>query len=156
MGDVACVDHECRFLRQGVDLGDRLLERAQRVRIGRLVEADMAIADLQEGKTAALGRLRFTHYSERVRHAAGNAPQHASAAPGHALQNFAPADAVSLIDFTHFANLLSAAVPHPSRLCGCQGKRFGKPTAYSRFGEKFVGKPRSGPWAAAMSRAIKS
>jgi hypothetical protein len=60
MGDVAGVDHEGRLHRHRLDLVDRLLERAERVRIGRLVEADMAVADLQEGQAGGLAsRLRL-------------------------------------------------------------------------------------------------
>ena len=48
MGDVAGMDHKGRLHRQRLDLADGFLERAERVGIGRLVEADMAVADLQE------------------------------------------------------------------------------------------------------------
>ena len=54
MADVAGMDHEGRLVRQRIDLGDGLFERAERIRIGRLVEADMAVADLQEGEALAL------------------------------------------------------------------------------------------------------
>ena len=101
MADVAGMDHERRLLRQGIDLGDRLFQRAERVGIGGFVEADMAVADLQEGKATALRGLGLAHDPERVRHAAGNGPQHARATPGHAFQNLAPVDDVSLVDFTH-------------------------------------------------------
>jgi len=52
MGDIARMDHEgrarlhCQFL----DLADGFAQRAERVRVGRFVEADMAVADLQEGE----------------------------------------------------------------------------------------------------------
>src|ERR1700722_17985166 len=94
MADVAGMDHEGRLLRQCVDLGDGLFECAERIRIGRLVETDMAVADLQESETARFLRDRLAHDAERVRHAAGNGPQNTGAGPGHAFEYFAPADAV--------------------------------------------------------------
>src|SRR4029077_9303568 len=57
----------------------------------------MAIADLQERKTRGFRRLRFAHNSERVRHATRNGPQHTRAAPGHAFQDLAAADAVAIV-----------------------------------------------------------
>src|SRR5947209_14010687 len=48
MADVAGVNHEGWLLRQRLDLRDRLAQRRQCVRIGRLVEADMAVAYLQK------------------------------------------------------------------------------------------------------------
>ena len=66
MADVAGVNHERRLYRHRLDPVDRLLQRAARVRIGRLVEADMAVADLQEGEAGGLGRQRgFDQPSER-------------------------------------------------------------------------------------------
>jgi hypothetical protein len=43
------MDHERRLGRQRIDATHRLLEGAERIGVGRLVEADMAVADLQEG-----------------------------------------------------------------------------------------------------------
>ena len=96
MGDVAGVDHEGRLLRQRADLGDRLLKRRQRVRVGRLVEADMAVADLQEGEGGGFRRLRLAEQAERFRHAAGDCPQNAGARPDHAFEGVAAADAFGL------------------------------------------------------------
>jgi hypothetical protein len=50
VGDVAGVDHEGGTGLHVLGLGDRLVQRPESVRIGRLVEADMAVADLQEGE----------------------------------------------------------------------------------------------------------
>jgi len=44
-----CGDHERRLDRHRVDLVDGFLQRAQRVGIGRLVEADMTVAELEKG-----------------------------------------------------------------------------------------------------------
>jgi hypothetical protein len=49
MGDIAGVNDEGRLDRERTDLVQRFLERAEGVRVRRLVEADMAVADLQEG-----------------------------------------------------------------------------------------------------------
>ena len=48
MRDVAGMNDERWLHRQGLDFVDRFLERAEGVGIGRLVETDMAVADLQE------------------------------------------------------------------------------------------------------------
>ena len=70
---------------------DRLLERALGIRIGGLVEADMAVADLQEGEAVAAScGLRLSDQAERARHAAGDRPEHAGAGPGHAFEYLAP------------------------------------------------------------------
>ena len=97
MRDVAGVDHERRLDRHRLDLVDGFLQRAERVGIGRLVEADMAVADLQEGHAGGLGGLRRTDQSQRTGHAARNGPEHAGACPGHAFQHAAAADAVCFI-----------------------------------------------------------
>src|SRR6266446_6382268 len=46
MGDIAGMNDEGWLHAKSLDLADRFLERAQRVGIGRLVEPDMAVADL--------------------------------------------------------------------------------------------------------------
>ena len=95
----------------------------------------MAIADLQERKTLRIRGLRFAHNPERVGHTAGNGPQYTGAAPRHAFQDLAAIDPVSLVDFTHFANLLSAAAPaiFAMRLARA---RLDESQLYSRAGEE--------------------
>ena len=97
MGDVAGVNHEGRLLRHRDDLVDAFFKRAECVGIGRLVEADVAVADLQEGQAGRLGRRRGTDKSQRMGHAAGNGPKYAGAGPGHAFQHSATADAVIMV-----------------------------------------------------------
>jgi hypothetical protein len=49
MGDIAGVNDEGRLGRKRIDLFHRFLKRADGVGVRRLVESDMAVADLQEG-----------------------------------------------------------------------------------------------------------
>jgi hypothetical protein len=49
VGDIASVNDEGRLDRKRIDLVHRFLERAERIGVRRLVESDMAVADLQEG-----------------------------------------------------------------------------------------------------------
>jgi hypothetical protein len=52
MGNIARMDHEggARLHYQFLHLADGFAQRAERVRVGRLAESDMAVADLQEGE----------------------------------------------------------------------------------------------------------
>lgn len=50
VSDVAGVDDKIGPDRQRLRLGDHLLQRAERIRVGRLVEAEMGVADLQEAE----------------------------------------------------------------------------------------------------------
>ena len=52
MGDIAGMNHEGRLGRHRLHLGNGLAQRAERIRVSRLAEADMAVADLQEGEPA--------------------------------------------------------------------------------------------------------
>src|SRR5579862_218043 len=111
MADVARVDHEGGLCRQGIYLGDALLERADGVGIWRLeVKADMAVADLQEGEGMRFLRGCLVDKAQRVRHAARNGPQHAGSNPGHAFENFAPTDAVFAVEFAHCLSPLKPEV----------------------------------------------
>src|SRR5262245_11642330 len=82
MGDVAGVNHEGGLCPECTHLGDRFLERAEHIWIGRLVEADMAVRNLDEGK-ARRGGLRLAddlccwNASRQRPHETGPAPQHA-------------------------------------------------------------------------------
>jgi hypothetical protein len=98
MRDVAGVNEEGRLHRRCLDLVDRFLKRADGVGIGRLVEADMAVADLQERQPARLlcGPC-LADEANRSRNAARNRPQHAGAGPGHALEDLTPADALRFV-----------------------------------------------------------
>src|SRR5262249_45224786 len=71
----------------------------------------MAVADLQEGKNICFRRLRFAHDPQGGRYTPGNGPQHAGAAPGHALPNLSTGDAVSMVEFTHCGSPFSRGSP---------------------------------------------
>src|SRR5262252_11150051 len=64
MTDVAGMDHKGWLLQQGIDLGDRLFQCPKRVRISWFIEADMAVADLQERQATGFRRLRLAHDAE--------------------------------------------------------------------------------------------
>src|SRR6185437_11317884 len=97
MRDVAGMDHESGLYRNRLDLADRLFQRALGVRVGRLVEAHMAVSDLQEREARRFGCRGFVNKPERMRHPAGNGPQHPGAGPGHALQHLAPGRPAAVI-----------------------------------------------------------
>src|SRR3954467_11651860 len=53
MADVAGVDHKGRLGGHGLDLGYCLPQRRKRIRVGRLIETDVTVADLQEREGVA-------------------------------------------------------------------------------------------------------
>ena len=82
-----------------VDLVDRQLQRPGDVLVGRLVEADVAVADLHEAEACCQRGLRYRCVGgggkESGRgHAARHRPQKAGARPGHAAEKISPVDAV--------------------------------------------------------------
>src|SRR5262245_13124443 len=93
MGDIAGVNDEGWLDRKRSDLVQRFVERADSVRVRRLVESEMAVADLKEGQPTRFGGPCLADNAHRARDAAGDGPQNAGASPGHAFENFAPADA---------------------------------------------------------------
>src|SRR4029450_11004662 len=76
--------------------GVAFAQRATRVGVGRLVEADMAVADLEEGEGWSLGGEHLVEQAQGFRHAARQGPQHASPGP-HAFEG-APAGDSSFFD----------------------------------------------------------
>src|SRR5215470_9148131 len=95
MRDVAGVDHERGFYRQRLDSVNGFLIGAGRIGIGRLVEAHMAVADLQECQAPGVLCHRFVDDAERARHTARYGPQHSGSSPGHAFKDLATADAAA-------------------------------------------------------------
>src|SRR6185369_9566145 len=100
------MDHECRLGRQRIDAPDGLLEGAERVGVGRLVESDVTVADLQERQPARLLRHGGVDDAKRAGHAAGDGPEDAGAGPGHAFEHFAPAHALAAGILTAVAVLM--------------------------------------------------
>src|SRR5205807_1392497 len=96
MGDVAGMNDEGWLDCKRIDLGERFLERAERVRICRLIESDMAVADLEKGQPARFGSSRLADNADRTRYAGSDGPQDPGTSPGHAFEDFAPADAARL------------------------------------------------------------
>ena len=96
MADIAGVDQQLRAVAPLPHQLDRLAERAGRVGVRRVVEADMAVADLHEGEVAGRlrrGRLRAGQHG-RAGHPARHGPEHAAAGPQHAGQRAAAIDRV--------------------------------------------------------------
>src|SRR4029077_5888982 len=93
MGDIAGVNDEGWLDRKRIDLVQRFLERADSVRVRRLVESDMAVADLQKGQPTRFRCPCLADNAHRAGDAAGDSPQHAGTGPGHAFENLAAADA---------------------------------------------------------------
>ena len=137
MTDVAGMDHEGGLLRQRDDLADRFLQRAARIGIGRLVEAHMAVADLQEGEPLRVRRHGLAHDAQRVRHAAGNSPKHAGADPGHAFEDFAPVYAIVAVEIAHCRSPLKLTGPKPRRLWRLLRTRSAGHAVYSRIRKDF-------------------
>ena len=86
---VAGMHHEIGSLRLRVDQCDRLAQAGDRIGVGRLVEADMAVADLHEAEGGVLRR-GVLEQRAGVRDAAMHQPQRAGAGPGHALEEAPP------------------------------------------------------------------
>src|SRR4029077_13796868 len=91
MRDIAGVNDERRLGRHCLHLTDRLAQRAQRIRIGRLVEADVAVAHLQEGESGRLCGRRLTDQAHGVRNTPADGPKYAGSRPKHAFEHFAAA-----------------------------------------------------------------
>src|SRR3954454_900191 len=87
VADIARVDHEAWLHGQQLDPVDRFAERAERIRIGRLVETDMTVADLQEAERTGQGfrgkRLAEAH---GLGETAAEGPEDPGAGPGHAFE----------------------------------------------------------------------
>src|SRR3954471_12667540 len=85
------MDQKGRLYRQGVYLRDRLAECRGRVRVRRLVEPEMRVADLHKGKLFAdqCGSGGAADRPEPARYAAAYRPENACPGPGHAFQQAA-------------------------------------------------------------------
>src|SRR3954451_15942650 len=89
LGHVACVDDEIWTLWQRLYLGDCLPEGRSRIGVGRLVEADVAVADLRKcerlkGRVLQRGR-KGGIQADRTADAPVEGKQRTSAGPSHTL-----------------------------------------------------------------------
>ena len=97
MGDVTGMKHE-RWLiaRSACTRPMASLQRVDGVRICGLVEANVAVADLEKCKTLLGGLLRLggAEQPDRLRHAGRYRPKHSGSRPDHAFECVPAADAV--------------------------------------------------------------
>src|SRR5579864_2030019 len=118
MAQIAGVNHEIGSLGQSVDLVDRYLQGRSNIRICRLIETNVAIADLNEGEVPA-HRFLLRAFGEHLRYGDSSAqgPNQARSRPRHTLQKTAAVNSViveivrSLIDeilflFCHLPSVL--------------------------------------------------
>jgi hypothetical protein len=102
MCKVAGMNQEILRTRIAIDLVERRLERGPHVGIGRLVEADVAVADLNKAEVRLPRPMsqpvnrRVTSLAEdaRYRNASRKAPHEPRPRPGHAFQKTAPVDTI--------------------------------------------------------------
>ncbi len=90
VGDVAGMQHEGGLDRKGADLGHGFAQGGDRVGIGGLLEADVAVTDLHEVQGSALRRLGRAADQAGGGDAAADGPKDAGPGPGHAFQQAAP------------------------------------------------------------------
>ncbi len=90
VGDVAGMEDQRRHFGQGQNLVARLDQCLDRLRVGFLVKADVAVAQL--GKQQRPGRLRLAVAIQRkgLRHTAGHGPDHAGPGPSRAFEQVPP------------------------------------------------------------------
>src|ERR1700730_12104022 len=95
MADVARVQQEFRRLCQPIDFVHGRLQGPNHVRIGWLVEAQVAVADLYEAEVYAV-YMSIHALGEGTRHwnATAHRPHQSRTRPRHALQETAPVDAI--------------------------------------------------------------
>ena len=67
MGNVAGMEQKRRRDRQGVDFGDGCLQSARHIRVGRLAEPDVAVADLREMRRSSGRRFICGSLGETLR-----------------------------------------------------------------------------------------
>src|SRR5713226_686584 len=87
-----------RTVWQRADAVNGLLECAGDVHVGDVLEADMAVADLNEAEVTTSGGAGLRQTTRRE-NASAQRPYDAGPGPGHALEEAAPVDAVSVVVF---------------------------------------------------------
>src|SRR5271165_1215459 len=96
MADIAGMQHEFRGPRQSINLVHRRLQGRRHIRVGRLVETHVTVADLNKAEVSAMAGVSIGVPGEclRNRNAAAHGPDQSSAGPSHALQKSASVDAI--------------------------------------------------------------
>src|SRR5690349_14023758 len=136
VADIARVDHEAGLHRQQLDPVDRLAECRERIRIGRLVETDMAVADLKEGERCGHGfrgkRLAEAHGLWK---AAAKGPEDPGARPSHAVEKAPAVNAVFIVETGHgsLRSLMRSMLGLVREKIRLQGSRPGAPAVYSKY-----------------------
>ena len=115
------VQDEVGLMGKGVDLIRPRPGTSGDVRIGWLVESDVAVADLDKGEVLRVHLLGLSSQQAGYRHASRKAPHHARASPLHAFQEAAPVDVTGenarhavlvVFDISHSKSLsVAASVP---------------------------------------------
>src|SRR5580704_17940680 len=90
------MNDEIRLVGHRVNLVDRRLQSRGDIRVSRLVEADVTVADLHESKVRTFARTSIGGLREysRPRNATAHRPDQACTCPCHALQKSTTIDAV--------------------------------------------------------------
>jgi len=110
VADIAGVDHQRGSARLGAHQPDRLAQRARRIGVRSVAEADMAIADLHEAKRAGVGSGRLGAAEQAgARHAAADGPEHPRTGPHHASEQAATRPAIVLFGCNAHRQLPSVA-----------------------------------------------
>ncbi len=119
------MNDEVGFLGQAVDLVDSRLQCGGDIGIRRLVEAHMAVADLDEVEFSLRGILLVLAEGLRREDSAAHGPEDAGSRPGHALQKAAAVNAVVVV-------VVSNQVRHVSPRKDVYGLLFAYPDSNAR------------------------
>src|SRR5579862_5290963 len=145
MSEVAGMQNERRGRRQCIHFGNRFTQGGGHVRIGRLIETDMAIADLNEAEVA----LEVTHVvlhdiaqREGLQNPAFHHAERPGARPGHTLQEPTTIDAVFVqifLDVIRHDAIPPVGTPVRGLRFLCRHRRGrGTTRKYSPGGKKFA------------------
>ncbi len=96
MTKIARVQNKIRRLGQGVNLGNRFLQRSDHIFVSFFIESDVAVADLRKGEIPA-GKVRRGAEDFRCQDAAAYRPKDSGACPSHAFEKAATIDAVRIV-----------------------------------------------------------
>src|SRR6476659_6929895 len=100
MGEVTRVQNEFWRVRQGIDLVDRGPQRGNHIRIRRLVEPHVTVADLYKAELSRAMHLPGAHLcsqSSRLQNSAFHDAERAGARPRHAFKKSPAIDAIMVV-----------------------------------------------------------